>query len=306
MMTLLSTREKRASSGSRPPAHDRPAGSRRRGVPIAAILPTTVLIVSAVYFLLPVVWVFFSATKSSAELFTTPAFSFGTALWDNLVALFAYENGGFAKWLGNSFFYSIVGALASTLFSAGAGYALAMYDFRGKHAIMVGLLGGVLLPTITLAIPQYLLFAQIGLANTYWSVLIPTMITPFGIYLAYVFARASMPVELLEAARVDGSSEWRTFRSIGLPMLLPGLVTIFLLQFIGAWNNFLLPYIMLTDPDLFPITVSMYMMLNRGGSEPILYTLAIAGAAVAIIPVVAFVLVLQRYWRLDLVSGSLK
>ncbi|MGW8482082.1 carbohydrate ABC transporter permease [Microbacterium sp. NPDC055903] len=304
-MSVLTTREKRETA-ARPPAFDRPAGDKRRGVPIAAILPTTVLILAAVYFLLPVVWVFFSATKSSAELFTTPSFSLGTALWDNIVELFTYENGGFAKWLGNSFLYSIVGALASTLFSAGAGYALAMYEFRGKRAIMIGLLGGVLLPTITLAIPQYLLFAQIGLANTYWAVLIPTMITPFGIYLAYVFARASVPVELLEAARVDGSSEWRTFRAVGLPMLMPGLVTIFLLQFIGAWNNFLLPYIMLTKTDLFPITVAMYMMLNRGGSEPILYTLAIAGAAIAIIPVVAFVLVLQRYWRLDLVSGSLK
>ncbi|MDQ0644204.1 carbohydrate ABC transporter permease [Microbacterium murale] len=304
-MTAVETRQKRAKKENQPPAYDRPAGARR-GISITAILPTTVLLLAAVYFLLPVVWVFFSATKSSAELFTTPSFTFGTALWDNIVELFAYENGSFAKWLGNSFLYSIVGALASTLFSAGAGYALAMYEFRGKRAIMVGLLGGVLLPTITLAIPQYLLFAQIGLANTYWAVLIPTMITPFGIYLAYVFARASVPVELLEAARVDGSSEWRTFRSVGLPLLFPGLVTIFLLQFIGAWNNFLLPYIMLTKTDLFPITVAMYMMLNRGGSEPILYTLAIAGAAIAIIPVVAFVLVLQRYWRLDLVSGSLK
>lgn len=305
-MTIIeSNRERAERVGTSAPVDDRPA-RRRPAASVIAILPTTVLVLAAVYFLLPVVWVFFSATKSSAELFTTPSFTFGTALLDNISDLFTYEDGGFSKWLGNSFLYSVVGAFASTLFSAGAGYALAMYDFRGKRAIMVGLLGGVLLPTITLAIPQYLLFAQIGLANTYWAVLIPTMITPFGIYLAYVFARASVPVELLEAARVDGSSEWRTFRAVGLPMLLPGLVTIFLLQFIGAWNNFLLPYIMLTKSDLFPITVAMYMMLNRGGSEPILYTLAIAGAAIAIIPVVAFVLVLQRYWRLDLVSGSLK
>ena len=150
------------------------------------------------------------------------------------------------------------------------------------------------------------LFAQLGITNTYWAVLIPVAITPFGIYLAYVFARASVPLEMIEASRVDGSGELRTFRSIGLPLLVPGLVTIFLLQFIGAWNNFLLPYIMLDKPDLFPITVAMYLMLNRGGSEPVLYSLAIAGSAVAIVPVVAFVLILQRFWRLDLVSGSIK
>lgn len=301
---MSAVKEHTRSADLRVPASSK--NRRRSWVDPGGLLPTVVLLVAAAYFLLPIVWVFFSATKSSSELFTTPSFTFGSALWQNITELFTYERGGFSRWLGNSFFYSITGALASTLFSAGAGYALAMYDFRGKKAVMVGLLAGVLLPTITLAIPQYLLFAKVGLANTYWAVLIPTMITPFGIYLAFVFAWASVPQELLEAARVDGSSEWRTFRSIGLPLLLPGLVTIFLLQFIGAWNNFLLPYIMLTKSDLFPITVAMYMMLNRGGSEPILYTLAIAGAAVAIIPVVTFVLILQRYWRLDLVSGSLK
>jgi len=270
------------------------------------IIPTFLLLGAVVYFILPIVWVLFASTKTTGELFTTDSFSFGTGFVENIVALFAYENGSFGLWLANSFIYALVGALVSTLLSAGAGYALALYDFPGKKAIMIGLLGGVLLPTITLAIPQYMLFAQLGITNTYWAVLIPVSITPFGIYLAYVYARASVPGELLEAARVDGSTEFRTFRSIGLPLLFPGLVTIFLLQFIGIWNNFLLPYIMQSKSELVPITVAMYLMLNRGGSEPILYSMAITGALVAIIPVIAFVLVLQRFWRLDLISGSLK
>ncbi|TQM02856.1 carbohydrate ABC transporter permease [Pseudonocardia kunmingensis] len=282
------------------------ADRRRAGVPWGTVFPTLVLLGAAGYFLLPVVWVAFSATKSTGELFTTPSFAFGGSLVDNVVELFRYEDGRFSLWLANSFLYSVAGAALSTLFSAGAGYALAVYRFPGKRVIMVGLVGGVLLPGITLTIPQYMLFAQLGITNTYWAVLIPASITPFGIYLAYVFGRASVPQEMVEAARVDGSGEWRTFRSIGLPLLVPGLVTIFLLQFIGAWNNFLLPYIMLDEPDLFPITVAMYLMLNRGGSEPVLYSLAVAGSAVAIVPVIAFVLILQRFWRLDLVSGSIK
>ncbi|MHA6626663.1 carbohydrate ABC transporter permease [Pseudonocardia sichuanensis] len=282
------------------------ADRRRAGVPWGNVFPTLVLLGAAGYFLLPVVWVAFSATKSTGELFTTPSFAFGESLVDNVVELFRYEDGRFSLWLANSFLYSVAGAALSTLFSAGAGYALAVYRFPGKRVIMVGLVGGVLLPGITLTIPQYMLFAQLGITNTYWAVLIPASITPFGIYLAYVFGRASVPQEMVEAARVDGSGEWRTFRSIGLPLLVPGLVTIFLLQFIGAWNNFLLPYIMLDEPDLFPITVAMYLMLNRGGSEPVLYSLAVAGSAVAIVPVIAFVLILQRFWRLDLVSGSIK
>jgi multiple sugar transport system permease protein len=279
---------------------------RRQRVPWGAVFPTLVLLGAAAYFLLPVVWVAFSATKSTGELFTTPSFAFGANLVDNIVELFQFEGGRFSLWLANSFLYSVAGAGLSTLLSAGAGYALAVYQFPGKRVVMLGLVGGVLLPGITLTIPQYMLFAQLGITNTYWAVLIPVAITPFGIYLAYVFARASVPQETIEAARVDGSGELRTFRSIGLPLLVPGLVTIFLLQFIGAWNNFLLPYIMLDSPELFPITVAMYMMLNRGGSEPVLYSLAVAGSAVAIVPVIAFVLILQRFWRLDLVSGSIK
>jgi multiple sugar transport system permease protein len=290
------------ADAGRPPAPRAPG----RGVPWGALFPTLALLGAAAYFLLPVVWVAFSATKSTGELFTTPSFVFGTHLVDNFVALFQHEDGRFSLWLANSFLYSVAGAGLSTLFSAGAGYALAVYRFPGKRIIMVGLVGGVLLPGITLTIPQYMLFAQLGITNTYWAVLIPVSITPFGIYLAYVFARASVPQEMIEAARVDGSGEWRSFFSIGLPLLVPGLVTIFLLQFIGVWNNFLLPYIMLERSELFPVTVAMYLMLNRGGSEPVLYSLAVAGSAVAIVPVIAFVLVLQRFWRLDLVSGSLK
>lgn len=270
------------------------------------LFPTLVLLVAVGYFVLPLAWVLFASTKTTGELFTSSSFSVGTGFWDNIQALFRYENGSFGRWMLNSFIYSVIGAGVSTLVSGAAGFALSQYEFPGKRVILIGLLAGVLLPTITLAIPQYMLFAQLGITNTYWAVLIPLSITPFGIYLAYVYAWVSVPSQLLEAARVDGSSEFRTFLSIGLPMLLPGLITVFLLQFIGAWNNFLLPYIMLSDTELAPLTVAMYLMLNRGGSEPILYSMAITGALVAIVPVVAFVLVLQRFWRLDLISGSLK
>lgn len=270
------------------------------------VIPTIALFMAVAYFLFPIVWVLFASTKNTGELFQMSAFSIGSGFWDNLVDLFTYERRGFGRWMTNSFIYSIGGAALSTLVSAAAGYALALYEFPGRKAVMVGLLGGVLLPTITLAIPQYMLFAKMGITNTYWAVLLPLSITPFGIYLAFVYAKVSVPPELLEAARVDGAVEFRTFVSIGLPLMVPGLVTIYLLQFIGAWNNFLLPYIMQSDSDLAPITVAMYLMLNRGGSEPVLYAMAVTGALVAIIPVIAFVLVLQRFWHLDLISGSLK
>lgn len=110
----------------------------------------------------------------------------------------------------------------------------------------------------------------------------------------------------MEAARIDGAGELRIFRSIGLPLMVPGMVTVFLLTFVGIWNNFLLPYIMLSNQDLYPLTVGLYTLLSKGSGSPQLYTLAITGAAIAVIPLIALVMLLQKYWRLDLVSGGIK
>ena len=270
------------------------------------LVPTIVLVIGAIYCLIPVAWVFVATTKSREELFTTFTFAPGTGLFQNLADLFAYGNGQFGLWAANSVFYAGFGALLSTLVSAMAWYALAKFEFRGRALIFYSILAGVLIPGITLAVPQYLLLSQLGLAGTAWSVLLPSVISPFGIYLSRVYAMSAVPQETMEAARIDGASEWRIFQSIAVPLMVPGMVTVFLLQFIGIWNNFLLPYIMLSDQDGYPLTVGLYTLLAKGSGSPALYSLAIAGAAVSIIPLVALVLFLQRYWRLDLISGGLK
>ncbi|MEV4567658.1 carbohydrate ABC transporter permease [Nonomuraea sp. NPDC049419] len=272
----------------------------------AKILPTIVLLVGAFYCLVPVAWVVVAATKSSGELFSTFTFAPGTGLLDNLRELFTYGDGRFVTWAGNSALYAGAGSAASTLISALAGYGMAKYDFRGRNVLFYAILGGVLVPGMTLAIPQYLLMAQTGLVGSYWSVLLPGLISPFSIYLARVYAIASVPDATLEAARIDGASEYRILGTIGLPMMLPGMVTIFMLHFVSTWNNFLLPYIMLSDESKFPITVGLYTLLAQGSSEPALYGIAIVGAAVSVIPLIALLLFLQRFWRLDLLSGGLK
>src|SRR5690606_9303222 len=139
------------------------------------------------------------------------------------------------------------GAVLSTMVSAAAGYGLAKYNFPGKSAVFGFLLGAVLVPGVVLAVPQYLLMSKVGLASTYWSVLIPSIVSPLGIYLCRIYAAAVVHDEVLEAGRVDGASEIRIFFSIGLAPMIPGLITVFLLQFVGIWNNFLLPFIMLSD-----------------------------------------------------------
>jgi multiple sugar transport system permease protein len=271
-------------------------------------LPTLALLVGAFYCLFPVLWVLIAATKTRAELFSTTAFlpSFSGGLWENLGDLFAYQDGQFWRWALNSVLYAGVGAALAALVSALAGYGLAKYRFFGRDVIFTTILAGVLLPQIILAVPQYLLLSEVGLAGTYWSVLLPTIISPFGIYLCRIYAAASVPTDMLEAGRIDGAGEWRLFRSVAMPLMAPALVTVFLLQFVGAWNNFLLPFIMLSDGDTFPITVGLFTMVNQGAQQPALYTLAIAGALISIIPLIALFLSLQRYWRIDLISGGLK
>ena len=285
------------------PTLDRTASdTRTRG----GILPTIILLIGAIYCLVPVVWVVVASSKSPGELFSTFTFAPGTGLLQNISDLFAYGDGQYALWALNSLLYAGVGAVLSTVVSAMAGFALAKYDFPGRNLIFYSILGGVLIPGITLAIPQYLLLSGLGMAGSYWSVLLPSIISPFGIYLCRVYAQAAVPAETIEAARIDGANEWRIFTRVAVPMMIPGMVTVFMLQFVGIWNNFLLPFIMLSDENKYPLTVGLYTLLAKGSGEASLYSLAITGAMLSIIPLVALMLFLQRFWQLDLISGSLK
>ncbi len=271
-----------------------------------SFLSTGILILGALYCLFPVIWVVAAASKSSDELFSTFTFAPSTHLWDNIVELTAYRDGVFWRWMLNTALYAGVGALLSTWVSALSGYVLAKYDFPGKNGVFKVLLMGVLVPGVILAIPQYLMLAQLGLTNTYWSVLLPQIISPYGIYLARIYAAASVPGDVIEAARTEGARDMYIFNRVALPMMLPGLVTIFLFQFVAIWNNFMLPYIMLGDDKLFPLTVGLNGLLNQGATAPALYTLVLAGALLSIVPLVIMFLFLQRYWRVDLAAGAVK
>jgi multiple sugar transport system permease protein len=276
-------------------------GNRRRN-PTATLL----LLLGAAYCLFPVLWVLIASTKSAGELFSTLTLSPSTHLFDNVRTLSDYRGGLYWRWMLNSALYAGVGAAASTLVSAMAGFALAKYAFPGKTAIFNLILAGVLVPGVLLAVPQYLLLAKVGMTNTYWSVLLPSVISPYGIYLCRIFAAAAVPTEVLQAARIDGAGDWRTFGSVALPMMRAGLVTVFLFQFVAIWNNYMLPYIMLGDDHLYPVTVGLSGLLNQGASQPAMYTSVVTGALLSIIPLVALFLGLQRYWRVDLGAGAVK
>lgn len=268
-------------------------------------LSTSILLLGAFYCLIPVVWVLMAATKSSGELFSTFTFAPSSHLWDNITELSNYRDGLYWRWMWNTFLYAGVGGFLSVIVSSAAGYGLAKYSFFGKNFTFKLLLAGVLVPGVVLAIPQYLLMAQVGLTNTYWSVLLPSIISPYGIYLARIYAGASVPDDVIEAARTDGAGEARTFFTIALPMMGPALITIFLFQFVAIWNNYMLPYIMLGNDRLFPLTVGLSGLLNQGASVPAMYTSVITGALLSIIPLIALFFLLQKYWKVDM-GGAVK
>ena len=279
-----------------------PAPPHRRTSPTATVL----LLLGAAYCLLPVLWVLIASSKSASELFSTFTFTPSTHLFDNIGYLTEYRDGLYWRWMANTALYAGVGAFASTFVSAMAGYALAKYTFPGKRFVFNLILAGVLVPGVILAIPQYLLLAKVGMTNTYWSVLLPSMITPYGIYLCRIFAAATVPTEVLEAARIDGAGDWRSFATVALPMMRSGLITVFLFQFVAIWNNFMLPYIMLGNDQLYPLTVGLNGLLNQGANQPAMYISVVTGALLSIVPLVVLFLALQRYWRVDLGAGAVK
>lgn len=263
---------------------------------------------SLLYFLAPVWWLLVSSTKTNSGLFSGSGFWFGHFnLFTNVRTVFSEQGGIYTRWLINTVIYAVCGAGLSTLFAALAGYALAKFPFRGREAVFNVVLAAVLVPQPLLAIPLYLLFSPIHLVDTYWSVLIPSMVSPFGVYLARIYAAASVPDELLEAARIDGSGETRTFFRIALRVMSPALVTIYLFQFVSIWSNYLLPALMLANDRIQPVTVGIVgWQAQRGIGTAVPSNIVITAAMICVVPLIVLFLSLQRFWRSGLAAGSVK
>ena len=271
-----------------------------------------VLGILLIYFLVPFFWIIINASKNASGLFGG-----GNALWfaesidyiGNLRELFTYNGGIYLRWIGNSAFYAITGGVGATVLAVLAGYGFAKFAFKGREFTFALLLGSVMVPLTALVIPTFIMLSQFHLTNTVWAVILPSLLNPFGVYLMRVYVQDSIPDELLDAARVDGASEFRTFRSVALPLLRPAVVTVLLLSIVGTWNNFFLPLAMMTDTNLLPITVGLNgwqakSTAGAGGEQ--LWNLVTTGALISIIPLVISFLCLQRYWQGGLTLGAVK
>jgi multiple sugar transport system permease protein len=160
-----------------------------------------------------------------------------------------------------------------------------------------------------LAIPTYLLFSKASLTDTPLAVILPSLVSPFGVFLMRVYAADAVPDSLLEAARVDGAGELRIFLSVAMRLLAPGFVTVLLFQLVATWNNYFLPLIMLNNSHLFPLTVGLAQWqstASAGSGSQALFSMVITGSLVSIVPLVIAFLFLQRYWQSGLATGGVK
>jgi multiple sugar transport system permease protein len=272
---------------------------------------TLVMLACLVYFLLPLFWLFVAATKDNSSLFSTFGLWFGGGfdLFANLRELFAFNGGVYLRWLLNTAMYAVVSAGGAALLATLGGYAFAKYRFPGRNLLFGLVLGSIMVPSTVLAIPTYLLFSKIGMVNTPLAVIVPSLVSPFGLYLMRVYAEGAIPDSLLEAARVDGAGAFRIFRLVSFRLLLPGMVTVLLLTLVGTWNNYFLPLIMLNDPQWYPVTIGLAQwqaQASGGGGAQALFSLVITGSLVSVVPLIAAFLLLQRYWQGALSTGAVK
>jgi multiple sugar transport system permease protein len=271
-----------------------------------------VLLALVCYFLIPVWWLVVASTKDAQGLFSGSGslWFHGFHFFGNLRELFTHNNGEYLRWLGNSALYAATGGIGATIISVLAGYGFAKFAFRGRNAVFALVLGSVMVPLTALVIPTFVLMSNAGLTDTIWAVILPSLLSPFAVYLMRVYAAASVPDELLDAARIDGAGELRTFVRVALPLMRPGVITVLLLSVVATWNNYFLPLTMLSDSKLYPLTVGIGLWEqlasgNNGGGTS-LWGLIITGSLVSIIPLIIAFLTLQRYWQGGLSVGSLK
>ncbi|PKI91186.1 carbohydrate ABC transporter permease [Actinomycetales bacterium SN12] len=285
------------------PADDLPPRSIAPG-PMARTFGVIALVIATLYFLVPVFWLLVASTKNNADL--TSTFGFWFAEWNlgaNYDSLMGWTQGLFWRWVANSILYSVSSGVIGTLVAVMAGYAIAKFVFPGRRIAVGVIMGGLLLPVALLTVPLYIEFHALGLTNTIWAIIIPSAVSPFGVFLGMVFAQSSVPTELLEAARIDGAGEIRIFFTIVLRLLGPAMVTIFLFIFVATWNNFLLPLLMVSSADLKPVTLGLYGMMSYFSPDK---GAVMLGALLGVVPLVILFFTLQRYWRSGLTAGAVK
>lgn len=296
--------------------HGQPDGRRSpRPDVLRNPLPALLLLLFLVFFVLPVLWLLLAATKTDDQLVNGNPLSFGSwhALRANWDALKAYQGDAVLGWLGNSALYSSVALVITLCVAVPAGYALAMTEFRGRRTLLVATLVVMLMPNATLVVPLFLEVNAVHLIGSMWSIVLPYAFYPFGVYLTYIYFSTALPRELLDAARLDGCSEFGVFLRVALPLAAPVVALVGFFSFVANWTNYYLPYVMLPQSDQFPVQVGLGTLLDSvpqfnptvGSLEVQRPELALA-TLIAITPVLIVFLFAQRFLVAGMLAGATK
>lgn len=290
------------------------ANSARRStsaLSLVRLVPLALIAGFTLYALGPFWWLIVAATKTNGGIVGTFGLWFPAHPdpWSNLANLSKWDGGVFWHWAGNSILYTVVGTGVATMFSSMAGYAVALYRFWGRRLLIALLIVTAAIPGAILAFPIYLFLAKLGLTNTITGMFLTLLVNPFGVFFVWLYLHGVDVAPLTQAARIDGAGEFRIFGSIVLPILSPGLVTVALLDFVGIWNNYFLPSLLLSNNKLQPLTVGLTILnsegsLGAGAGHQVVYGMVVVGVLISIIPIIVLFLLLQRYWRNGLLVGS--
>lgn len=280
----------------------------RRGT---VVVVTVVSILFAIFTLIPIAWIVINSTKTQPRLFSSFGFWFAAPFHfiQNFKDLFKNVDGEgiFTHWFVNTALYAVVGGSGATALSALGGYAFARFEFPGHKVLFFAVLGSLLIPVTAVSLPLYFVFAKVHLVNSIWGFILPSMVSVVGVYLMRIFIETSVPVELIEAARMDGASEFMIFLRIAVPLMVPGLMTVLLLSVVGIWNNYFLPLLLFSKASLYPLTVGLGFWGSHASvsGDQLLYPLLVMGGLMTLLPLVLLFLFVQRYWRAGALIGSI-
>ena len=269
--------------------------------PTAAIWVNLALLLGGAATAFPLLWMVSVSFMQPGEASSyPPPLLPSSPTLENYRLMFANNSAG--RYLLNSTLVASAVTLLSLIFNTLAGYAFAKLRFRGRDRLFKGLLGALVIPSQVAMIPLFALIKQLGLVSTYGGVIVPSMASVFGIFLIRQYA-LSLPDDLLEAARIDGASEARIFRSIVVPLLKPILVTLAILTFLGTWNDFMWPLIVLTEQKLYTLPVAIAGLSREHVQDN---EMMMAGSVITVMPVLVLFLAMQRYYIAGILAGSVK
>ena len=277
----------------------RTTAETRRGTTWQRVMLYVVLIAIAIFFILPLVIVFATSLKYRTEVYTDPGLLPGNPGFENYTALLG-SGSAFYRWFLNSAIVSTVGTVLTVTLTSLSAYAFARIDFRFKNLLFSILITTLLLPSVMFLVPQYKLMAQIGLYDTLIALMLPGIASVFGLFFMRQFF-LTIPVELEEAAYVDGASRLRTYASVVLPLVAPALATLSVITFLGFWNDYLWPAIICQDNCTLP--PGLRLLQGQYSAD---YGLIMAGAVVAAVPVLVIYLLLQRYIIQSVAASGIK